>query len=262
MSSSDDAAGEVELEELDAALALVTLKRPRKLNALTHTMVAQLEGHVASLNAKDEIRAVVFTGSERAFCVGSDINELASYASPWAFGSRRDYCDIIRGLRVPSIAAINGYTFGGGLELALSCDIRVAAASATFAAPEIKLGWVGGSGQCALLSHNIGPSNAAHMVLTGEPIDAGTALRWGLVTKVTEDTELLSSALQLATVIASLAPLAARAAKIDLRSAYSMPLPEAVSLERHLQTICFATKDAAEGQLAFIEGRTPIFEGH
>ena len=102
---------------------------------------------------------------------------LADYDSPWQFGGRPDYCDAVRGLRKPVIAAINGYAFGGGLELALTCDIRLAADTASFAAPEIKLGWIGGGGMSALLAHSIGPSNAALMLLTGDPVDAPPA-RW------------------------------------------------------------------------------------
>ncbi|HSZ41256.1 MAG TPA: enoyl-CoA hydratase/isomerase family protein [Trebonia sp.] len=252
--------GQVRLA-IDGHVAIVTLDRPAKLNALTAGMTAQLAAHVAAVNADDSVRAVVLTGTGRAFCAGSDIAGLGEYSTPWEFGLREDYGDLLRGLRKPVIAAVNGHALGGGLELALACDIRVAAENATFAAPEIKLGWIGGSGQSALLAHSVGLSNAAMMLLTGDPIDAATALRWGLVSEVVPAEVLAPRARALAEVIASRAPVAAQTAKLNLRAAYEMPLTRAIDYERHLQTICFATSDADEGRAAFTERRAPVFRG-
>jgi enoyl-CoA hydratase len=246
---------------VDGHVAVLTLDRPAKLNALTAEMTAELAGHVAGLNADETIRAVVLTGAGRAFCAGSDLAELDGYATPWQFGLRHDYGDILRTLRKPVIAAVNGHALGGGLELSLACDIRIAAEGATFAAPEIKLGWIGGSGQSALLAHSVGPSNAATMLLTGDAIDAATALRWGLVTEIVAAGALGARARELAAVIASRAPVAAQTAKLNLRAAYEMPLARAIDYERQLQTICFATADAAEGRAAFTERRAPAFRG-
>ena len=162
--------GEVRLDVRDH-VAVLTIDRPAKLNAFTPPMTEALAGHVARLNDDPEVRAVVLTGTGRAFCAGSDIAGLDDYATPWQFGNRPDYCDAIRALRKPVVAAVNGYALGGGLELALGCDIRLAAEPATFAAPEIKLGWIGGGGMSALLAHSIGPGNAAVMLLTGDPVD-------------------------------------------------------------------------------------------
>ena len=247
--------------ETDGHVAVLTLDRPAKLNALTSEMTAQLLRHVDTVNENADVRAVVMTGTGRAFCAGSDIAELDKYATPWEFGLRKDYGDVLRTLRKPVIAAVNGYALGGGLELALACDIRLAAETASFAAPEIKLGWIGGSGQSALLAHAVGPSNAAIMLLTGDPVDAATALRWGLVSEVLPPDALLARARELAAAIASRAPLAAQTAKLNLRAAYEMPLNRAIDYERHLQTICFATSDAAEGRAAFGERRAPEFRG-
>ncbi|HEY5351033.1 MAG TPA: enoyl-CoA hydratase/isomerase family protein, partial [Streptosporangiaceae bacterium] len=158
--------GEVRLD-VRGHVAELTIDRPAKLNAFTPPMTGALAGHVARLNDDPEIRVVILTGTGRAFCAGSDIAGLDDYATPWQFGNRPDYCDAIRALRKPVIAAVNGYALGGGLELALGCDIRLAAGPATFAAPEIKLGWIGGGGMSALLAHSIGPGNAAVMLLTG-----------------------------------------------------------------------------------------------
>lgn len=252
--------GSVRLETAEH-VAVLTLDRPDKLNALTPEMTAELARHVAAVNDSPDVRSVVLTGTGRAFCAGSDISGLDDYATPWEFGLRQDYGDLLRTLRKPVIAAINGHALGGGLELALACDIRIAADTATFSAPEIKLGWIGGSGQSALLAHSVGPSNAALMLLTGDSVDAATALRWGLISEIVPGDALLTRARELARVIASRAPVAAQTAKLNLRAAYEMPLGRAIDYERHLQTICFATADAAEGRAAFAERRAPSFRG-
>ncbi len=250
--------GSVDLA-ISGQVAVLTLNRPEKLNTLTPQMTAELGAHVSALNQSKAVRAVILTGVGRAFCAGSDISTLDSYATPWEFGQRVDYGDIVRRLAKPAIAAINGYALGGGLELALACDIRIASEAATFAAPEIKLGWIGGSGQSALLVHSVGPSNAATMILTGDPIDAPTAQRWGLTTQTVTPEALMAEARRLADTIASRAPIAAQTAKSSLRAAHDMTLRDAIALERHLQTICFATDDAREGRRAFGERRTPEF---
>ncbi|WP_235029892.1 enoyl-CoA hydratase/isomerase family protein [Nonomuraea solani] len=250
------------LLDVDGPVAVVTLNRPAKLNAITPDMAAALRACLSRVEADPTIRVAVLTGAgERSFCVGSDIRELDEYATPWEFRNRGDYGDAVRALRKPIIAAVNGYAYGGGLELAMACDIRLAAETATFAAPEIKLGWIGGSGQSALLAHSVGPGNAATMLLTGDPIDAARARDWGLVTDVHPRAELLKAARTLAETIAKRPPIAAQTAKANLKAAYSMPLDQAIQYERDLQTVCFATDDAAEGRAAFAARREPVFEG-
>ncbi|MFI7700425.1 enoyl-CoA hydratase/isomerase family protein [Nonomuraea sp. NPDC049480] len=250
------------LLDVDGPVAVVTLNRPAKLNAITPGMAAALRSCLDRIDADPAIRVAVLTGAgERSFCVGSDISELDAYDTPWEFRNRGDYGDAVRALRKPIIAAVNGYAYGGGLELAMACDIRLAAGTATFAAPEIKLGWIGGSGQSALLAHAVGPGNAATMLLTGDPIDATRAKAWGLVTDVHPQDELLPAARELAGKIAERPPIAAQTAKANLKAAYSMPLDQAIQYERDLQTVCFATADAAEGRAAFAARRTPVFEG-
>lgn len=241
-------------------VATITLNRPEKLNAATPEMSRAIVKAAQECDRNPDIRCVIVTGAgPRAFCAGSDIAVLDSYATPWDFRNRDDYCDAIHKLRKPSIAAVNGYALGGGLETALSCDIRIASANARFAAPEIKLGWIGGGGMAAYLAHSIGASNAAKMILTGDPIDAETALQWGLVSDVTPPEALMDTARALAETIASRAPIAAETAKLNLRAAFSMPLDKAMEYERDLQTICFATEDATEGRRAFAEKRAPVF---
>jgi len=259
MTATESTCPEV-LFEQRGHVGVITLNRPAKLNAVTQEMSDALVALARRCNDTDEIRVVVLTGAgDRAFCAGSDIAELDKYASPWAFRNREDYCDSLKVLRKPIIAAVNGYALGGGLETALICDIRLASTTAKLAAAEVKLGWIGGGGMSALLARSIGPSNAAVMLMTGDPIDAQQALAWGLVSDVLEPDALLPRALELAETIASRAPIAVETAKANLAAAANMPLEQAVTYERDIQTVCFATADAAEGRAAFAEKRAPRF---
>ncbi len=248
--------------EVDPAtrVATVTLDRPAKLNAVTPSMARDLVAAVTACNDDDGVRAVVLTGAgDRSFSVGSDIRALDGYATPWDFRNRTDYCDALRRLLKPSVAAVNGFALGGGLETALSCDIRIAASTARLGAPEVRLGWIGGGGMAAFLSRAAGPGNAALMLMTGDPVDAEQALRWQLVSEVVDPGDLLARATELAVTIASRAPIAVETAKVNLRAAASMAEDQALAYERDLQTICFATEDAAEGRRAFAEKRPPVF---
>jgi enoyl-CoA hydratase len=241
-------------------VATITIARPEKLNSVTQEMADALVAAAEWCNDSDEVRAVVLTGAgERAFSAGSDIRELDKYRTPWEFRNRADYCDAIRSLRKPVIAAVNGYAFGGGFETALSCDIRIASETASFAAPEIKLGWIGGGGMSTFLAQSAGASNAAYLLMTGDAIDARTAHAWGLVTEVVAPDALLPRATAIAATIASRPPIAAETAKANLRASVNMPQEQAIAYERDLQTICFATEDAAEGRRAFAEKRTAVF---
>jgi enoyl-CoA hydratase/carnithine racemase len=247
--------------ERDGFVGIITINRPEKHNAVTPEMAAALVAAVDDFNADDGIRCVILTGAgEKAFSTGSDIRTLDDYETPWAFRNRPDYCDAIRALLKPSIAAINGYAFGGGLETAMACDIRIASDNASFAAPEIKLGWIGGGGMAVHLAHAMGPSNAALMIMTGEPIDAATAERWGLVSRVVPVEQLMVEAIKIGRAIAARAPIAAETAKRNLRAAWDLTIADAIAYERDLQTICFATADAAEGRAAFKAKRAPIFQ--
>lgn len=249
------------LFDVDGHVATITLNRPQKLNAVTPEMAEAIVAAVKECNDSSTIRCVIVTGAgEKSFCAGSDIRELDRYETPWQFRNRPDYCDAIRALLKPSIAAVNGYCFGGGLETAMSCDIRIASDNAQFAAPEIKLGWIGGGGMAMYLSHSSGMSNAALMIMTGDPIPADKALAWGLVSEIAPLDALLPRAHEIAATIASRAPIAAETAKINLAAAFALPPEKAIQYERDLQTICFATEDAAEGRAAFKEKRPPVFK--
>jgi enoyl-CoA hydratase/carnithine racemase len=240
----------------------ITLNRPRKLNAVTKAMSADLLDLVARVDREQSVRVLVITGAgERSFSVGSDIGEVDAYPDPWQFRNRRDYCDALRALRIPVIAAVNGFAYGGGLELALSADIRLASTGASFAAAEIKLGWIGGGGVSALLSASVAASDAALMLLTGDPVDALEAYRMGLVSKVVAPGELAGAAEKLAATIAARPTIAAQSAKANLLAARCMGREAAIQYEREMQAICMATQDAAEGRRAFAEKRPPVFVG-
>jgi enoyl-CoA hydratase/carnithine racemase len=248
------------LFEIDGAIAVITLNRPHKLNSVTPEMAEAIVKAVTTCNDSDTIRCVIVTGAgEKSFCAGSDIRDLDAYETPWQFRNRPDYCDAIRALLKPSICAVNGYAFGGGLETAMSCDIRIASENAQFAAPEIKLGWIGGGGMAMHLAHSAGMSNAAMMIMTGDPISADKALAWGLISEVVAQESLLARATEIAKTIAARAPIAAETAKLNLKAAHAMPAEKAIEYERDLQTICFATEDAREGRAAFKEKRAPVF---
>jgi enoyl-CoA hydratase len=248
--------------EVDNFIASITLNRPEKLNSVTPDMSDALVKIIEDCNRRDDVRVLVLTGAgEKAFCAGSDIAELDTYSSPWEFRNRPDYCDAIRGSRKPVVCAINGYALGGGLETAMSCDIRIAADHARLGAPEVKLGWIGGGGQAYMLAHSVGPSNAAMMLMGGDHVSAQQALQWGLVSELHPVGNLLARAMEIAATIASRPPVAVETAKANLRAAYTMPLEMAIQYERDLQTVCFATEDAAEGRAAFKARRPASFKG-
>ena len=248
--------------EVDNYIASITLNRADKLNAMTPEMAESLVAKIQEFDRRQDVRVLVLTGTgEKAFCAGSDIAELDTYGSPWEFRNRPDYCDAIRGARKPIICAINGYALGGGLEMAMSCDIRIAAEHARLGSPEVKLGWIGGGGMAFTLAHNAGTSNAAMMLMGGDHVGAQQALQWGLVSELHPASDLLRRAKEIAATIASRPPVAVETAKANLRAAFTMPFEMAVQYERDLQTVCFATEDANEGRAAFKERRPATFKG-
>lgn len=246
----------------DDMVARITLNRPEKLNAVSREMARRLDDIVAECNRDSDIRAVVLTGAgERAFCAGTDVSQLDQFGdNAWDFRNREDYCKAVRQIVKPVVCAINGYALGGGLEMALSCDVRLAAETAKLGAPEIKLGWIGGGGMAVMLSRSAGSSNAAMMLMTGDPVDAATAKEWQLVSEVVAPDALVDRASEIAATIASRAPIAAEHAKINLANAANMPAVQATQYELDLQAICFGTEDAAEGRRAFAEKRSPRFQ--
>jgi enoyl-CoA hydratase len=246
----------------DGAVARITLQRPQKLNTVTAAMGRQLFAIAAEVNADDAVRVVVMQGTgDRAFSAGSDVKVLDDYGTNWQLRNRADYCHAIWSIRKPIIAGIRGYCIGGGLEMALSCDIRIASETAKFGAGEIKLGWHGGAGNTQLLPRLVGYGKAMEMVLTGDLIDAAEARTDGLVQRLVPDAELEGAVDALAERIAANAPIAAQLAKHLIRMSESTSVDVGLKWENDLFTYCFTTADAQEGIAAFREKRDPVFRG-
>jgi enoyl-CoA hydratase len=258
-------AGEVRLER-DGHVATITISRPEKLNAVTIEMARALYPLVEEINLDDDLRVVVLTGAgERAFSAGSDVNMLDAYGTPWELrrraAARQDYIDAVWSIRKPVIAAVRGYAYGGGLELCMACDIRVAARTASFAASEVRRGWHAGSGQTQLLPRLVGPGKAAQMLLTGDPIDAEEAHRVGLVDELADDADVLPRARAIADRIAANPPIAVQLGKHLVRMSQNTTLQAGWAFENDLHVLCMTTEDAREGMSAFREKREPHYRG-
>jgi enoyl-CoA hydratase len=242
--------------------ALVRLNRPEQLNALNGPLMDELCAALEELDSDDAVRAIVVTGSERAFAAGADIGEMAN-ATPIEMlrGNRIGQWDRVRRIRKPVIAAVSGWCLGGGCELAMALDLILAGESARFGQPEIKIGVIPGAGGTQRLTRAIGKSRAMEMILTGEPMDAAEAHARGLVARVVPDGLLVEDALALAAQIAARSPVALRLAKEAVNAAYEMGLTEALDHERRLFYLLFASDDQKEGMAAFLEKREPEFKG-
>ncbi|WP_425148648.1 enoyl-CoA hydratase/isomerase family protein [Deinococcus sp.] len=243
-------------------VATLTLSRPHKLNAVTSDMARQLFALADDLNRDPAVRVVVVRGAgERAFCAGSDITLLDDYGSNWDLRNRRDYCSAIWGIRKPVIAQIHGSCMGGGLELAMMCDIRVSAHSARYAASEARWGWNGGAGNTQLLPRLVGAGKALQMLLTAQPIDAQEAHRCGLVQELVADDALEETVNTLARQIAQNPLIALQTCKHLVRVSESTSLEVGLAYENDLFAYCMTTEDAQEGRRAFAEKRPPVYKG-
>jgi enoyl-CoA hydratase len=245
-------------------IAVLTLNRPAKLNALSTELIRDLSEALARLVTDDDLRALILTGAGNAFCAGTDISELTNLTEAGALeiSSRgQKICDQIESFPVPVIAAINGVAAGGGCELALACHLRIASTSATFSLPETRLGLMPAYGGTQRLSRDIAVARALEMMLAGKQIDATAALEFGVVNRIVEPDELLVVAGDLANQIAALAPLAIRACLKAVNEGLKLPFDEGLELERELFASLFETEDAKEGTRAFLEKRKPLFKG-
>ena len=247
------------------SLAIITLNRPRVLNALTFGLLTELKDAVEKLEDDTDIRVLIITGAgDRAFCSGSDVNELDKIGPERATAYMRLGQRAFRAIEesgTPVIAAVNGYALGGGSELAQACDLRVAAESAKFGQLEITLGSIPGWGGTQRLPRLIGPAKAKEMVFTGEMIDAQEAYRVGLVNQVCPDDELMDATKELARKIASKGPIALRVAKWAIDRGLDGSLATGLELETLGVALCTTTEDQLEGTLAFKERRPPVFKG-
>ena len=250
------------LTETRGAVGLVTLNRPKALNALNSALMAELREALDGFEADDAIGAIVVTGSEKAFAAGADIKEMKDRGFVDVYLSdfiTRDW-ERLAQCRKPTIAAVAGYALGGGCEVAMMCDIIIAADTARFGQPEIALGTLPGAGGTQRLTRAIGKAKAMEMVLTGRMMDAAEAERSGLVARVVPAAELIGEAMKLAEKIAGLSRPAVVLAKEAVNRAFETGLTEGLRVERRLFHASFATADQKEGMAAFAEKRPPVFK--
>ena len=242
---------------------VIRLNRPEALNALNSAMMGELTVALDAAETDDAIRCVILTGSEKAFAAGADIREMADKVFPETFLAdflSRTHEQATR-FRKPLIAAVSGFALGGGCELAMMCDIVIAADTARFGQPEITLGIAPGLGGSQRLTRAVGKAKAMDMVLTGRMIDAAEAERCGLVSRIVPAANLMAEARAAAAKIAGLSPVAVMTCKEMVAAAFETTLAQGIHFERRLFQALFATADQKEGMAAFLEKRKPDFKG-
>jgi enoyl-CoA hydratase len=249
------------LVETHDRVGLIRLNRPQALNALNAALIEDLNQALEGFEADPAIAAIVLTGSEKAFAAGADIKEMQDKTFAEVF--LRDFIsrwENVAKTRKPVVAAVAGFALGGGCELAMMCDFILAADTAKFGQPEIKLGVIPGAGGTQRLTRFVGKSKAMEMVLTGRMMDAAEAERSGLVSRVVPAAELVAEALKVAATIAGFSAAAVYAAKESVNRAYETTLAEGVRFERRIFHSLFATEDQKEGMRAFAEKRPAAFK--
>lgn len=264
--STSEQASTVRYELADSGIATITLDRPDVMNAISQQMRGELSAAVRAADTDDQVRAILLQGAgDRAFCVGADIREFLPPQSLVA--ARQDragpiWNDLISASRKPTVAAVHGYCLGGGLEIAIACDLRIAADDAIFGFPEVRLGIIPGAGGTQRLPRLVGQGQALRLILTGQRIDAAEALRIGLVTEVVPRGELADRALAFAAQFSQGAPRAIEYAKEAIQRGWELSLADGLRLESDLATLLMSTDDRVEGTTAFRERRSPRFTGH
>ena len=250
------------LVETRGKVGLITLNRPKQLNALNDALMIELGEVLMAFDADENIGAIVITGSEKAFAAGADIGAMAAWTYMDVYKTEyitRNW-ETIRKVRKPVIAAVAGYALGGGCELAMMCDIVIAADNAKFGQPEIKLGIIPGAGGTQRLPRAVGKAKAMDLVLTARMMDAAEAERAGLVSRVVAPEKVLDEALDAAAVVAAYSQPSVMAAKESINRAYESGLAEGMLFERRMFHSLFATEDQKEGMTAFVEKRKPVFK--
>lgn len=233
----------------DGHVAEILLDRPAKHNALTPEMYQDVARICDTINADDDIHCVIISGAgERAFCAGSDVNGLAAYKDFWAWRNRDDYIKNILAIRKPCIAAVKGWVLGGGFEIALSCDIRVASETTVFSAPEVTLGWTGAGGAAQHVTRLAGYGQAMRLLLTGDRIDAREAMKLNLIEYLVPEGEELAEARELAARIAAHTSIATQAVKAAVRGAMNGTVEQGLRLENELMSLCFAKVEAEKAK--------------
>ncbi|MFC4769716.1 enoyl-CoA hydratase-related protein [Effusibacillus consociatus] len=246
----------------DQSVGILTLHRPAVLNALNLKMVDEIVEELERMDRDDSIRAIVLTGNDKAFAAGADIDEMADESViPMLLKDQFAVWDRIAKVSKPIIAAVSGFVLGGGCELMMNCDIIIASETTKIGQPEVKLGVMPGAGGTQRLTKAVGKVKAMEMLLSGEPITADEALRYGLINKVVPVELYLHEAVKLAKQIAAQPPVAVRLIKKSVLKAIDIPLDEGLDYERNCFYLLFASEDKAEGMRAFIEKRKPDFTG-
>jgi enoyl-CoA hydratase len=246
--------------DISNGVARILIDRPDKMNAILPEMVRELQRVCQAVNDDSSVRVATIMGAgERAFSAGSDLNVLADLTDVMAFRDRIEYAALVRDIRKPVVAGLKGWVLGGGMEVAIAADIRVAGRSAKIGGPEVTRGWIGGGGASQMLPRLVGIGQAMKMLLTGDPVDAETALRIGLVEEVVDDAAVEGRVMELAKKIASFSPVATVAVKAGVRAAISMSLEQGLRYENELHTICMSDNARHEGIKAFQEKREGKF---
>lgn len=241
-------------------IAEIVIDRPEKMNAITQAMTLELQRVCREADTDNSVRVVTIAGAGgKAFSAGSDLNALADLSDILAFRDRIEYAALVRDIKKPVIAALKGWVLGGGMEVAVAADIRVAGRGAKIGGPEVTRGWIGGGGASQMLPRLVGVGQAMKLLLTGEAVDAETALRIGLVEEVVEDDDVAARVKALAQRIASFSPVATQAVKAGVRAALSMPLEQGLRHENELHILCMSDKARMEGIKAFQEKREGKF---
>ncbi len=246
----------------EGRVGVIQLNRPQALNALNSALMDELVTALQEFDADPEVGCIIVTGSEKAFAAGADIKQMAQASvvemidSPFI-----GYWDKLARIAKPIVAAVSGWCLGGGCELAMACDLIVAAESAVFGQPEINLGIIPGAGGTQRLTRAVGKSIAMDMVLTGRRLSAQEALQYGLVARVLPNEGFAAAAVAVAAEVAARSPIALRIAKEAVNHAFELPLAEGIHLERRLFNMLFATADQKEGMAAFVEKRAPNWQG-
>lgn len=252
------------LIEKNNKVATLTINRPEALNALNSEVLADLDAAWEELQADDDVSVIIITGAGRAFVAGADIGEMAelNMTEGRAFGNvGQNIFRRIEKSEKPTIAAVNGFALGGGCELAMACDIRIASEAAIFGQPEVGLGITPGFSGTQRLTALIGKARAMEMILTATNIDAATAAEYGLVSRTVPADQLMAEAAALAEKIASKAPLAVKWSASAIKRGIETDIDSGIAIEADLFGMCFATEDQKEGMRAFLERRPPEFKG-
>ena len=250
------------LTEMKGQVGLVKLNRPQFLNALNFALMGELMAALKAFDSDEKVGAIVITGNERAFAAGADVNEMAGASALEMFlQDQISLYDRIRSVKKPVIAAVAGYCLGGGCELALSCDMIIAAETARFGQPEIALGVIPGAGGTQRLTRAVGKAIAMEMILNNRVLSADEALQLGLINRVVPVERYLQEALALAEEITGRAPLAIRLAKEAINNAFETSLSDGLIDERRAFYLLFASHDQKEGMAAFLEKRKPNWQG-